>query len=102
MAGSRKFTMATISRDDVAALTPDAARITGLPYVMDADREEVEALFNGAERQRRGTPRAGRNGPERDPAVSEGSTRRAGCATLAPCGALTPRAGVAEWQTRGT
>jgi glutamate synthase domain-containing protein 2 len=50
MAGSRKFNMAAISRDDVAALTPEAARITGLPHVMDADREEVEALFNGAKR----------------------------------------------------
>jgi glutamate synthase domain-containing protein 2 len=50
MAGSRKFNMACISRDDVAALTPEAARITGLPYVMDADREEVEAIFNGAGR----------------------------------------------------
>jgi len=45
MAGSRKFATRYIARDDLVALTHEAAEITGLPYVMDADREAVEALL---------------------------------------------------------
>jgi glutamate synthase domain-containing protein 2 len=45
MAGSRKFGTGYISRDDIAALTPESATITGLPHVMDVDREEVERLL---------------------------------------------------------
>jgi len=48
MAGSRKFTLEHISRDDLAALTPEAARITGIPYVMDVDRDEVETILNAS------------------------------------------------------
>jgi glutamate synthase domain-containing protein 2 len=47
MAGSRKFATPYITRDDVAALTPEAAAITGLPHVMDADREEVDRILDG-------------------------------------------------------
>ena len=39
MAGSRKFSLDNISRDDIAALTPDAARVSGISYIMDADRD---------------------------------------------------------------
>jgi glutamate synthase domain-containing protein 2 len=46
MAGSRKFTLEHISRDDIACLTKEAAEITGIQYVMDADREEVERILN--------------------------------------------------------
>jgi len=46
MAGSRKFSMEHISRDDIAALTPEAAAISGIPYVMDVDREEVESILS--------------------------------------------------------
>jgi len=45
MAGSRKFATRYIARDDLVSLTHEAAEITGLPYVMDADREAVEALL---------------------------------------------------------
>ena len=45
MAGSRKFATRCIARDDLVALTHEAAEITGLSYVMDADREAVEALL---------------------------------------------------------
>jgi len=45
MAGTRKFSLPHISRDDIAALTHEAAEISGIPYVMDVDREEVEALL---------------------------------------------------------
>jgi glutamate synthase domain-containing protein 2 len=45
MCGSRKFALEHMSRDDLAALTPEAAAISGLPYVMDVDKEEVETIL---------------------------------------------------------
>ena len=36
-----------MSRDDLAALTREAADISGIPYVMDVDKAEVEAILNG-------------------------------------------------------
>ncbi len=45
MAGNRKFTMDTIARDDLAALTQEAATVSGIPYIMDADKEEVDAIL---------------------------------------------------------
>jgi glutamate synthase domain-containing protein 2 len=47
MAGSRNFKVSTISRDDVMALTPEAARVSGIPYIMDAYRDEAEKIING-------------------------------------------------------
>jgi glutamate synthase domain-containing protein 2 len=47
MCGARKFTLEHVSRDDLAALTPDAARISGIQYMMDVDRAEVEGILNG-------------------------------------------------------
>jgi glutamate synthase domain-containing protein 2 len=46
MAGSRNFKVPTISRDDVMALTPEAAQVSGIPYVMDAYREEAEKIIS--------------------------------------------------------
>jgi len=46
MAGSRNFRLATISRSDVVALTEEAARVSGLAYVMDACREEAERIID--------------------------------------------------------
>jgi hypothetical protein len=48
MCGARKFSLQYISRDDIAALTPRAAEITGIPLVSDADGEEVERILSGA------------------------------------------------------
>jgi len=45
MAGSRKFTTSHLSRNDLAALTREAAEISGIQYVMEADQDEVEQLF---------------------------------------------------------
>ena len=45
MAGARKFTMDYMSRSDIAALTPEAAAISGITFVMDVDREEVEGIL---------------------------------------------------------
>jgi len=47
MTGSRKFALKHITRDDIAALTKDAANISDIPYVMDVDKEEVEKILNG-------------------------------------------------------
>ena len=45
MAGSRNFKLSTITRDDVFALTEEAAKVSGLHYVMDAYREEAEKIL---------------------------------------------------------
>jgi len=45
MAGSRNFKLSTISRTDLMALTEEAAKISGIPYVMDAYRGEVEQIL---------------------------------------------------------
>lgn len=47
MAGSRNFRLATISRKDLMALTREAEDVTGLQYVMDAYKEEAEAIIAG-------------------------------------------------------
>ena len=46
MAGNRKFSMEHVSRDDIAALTPEAAQISGIPHIMDVDKEEVDVILN--------------------------------------------------------
>jgi len=48
MCGSRKFTLEHMTRDDLAALTPEAANISGIPYIMDVDKEEVENILNAS------------------------------------------------------
>jgi glutamate synthase domain-containing protein 2 len=45
MCGARKFAVDLISRDDLVALTPEGAKISGINYVMDADKEEVERIL---------------------------------------------------------
>jgi glutamate synthase domain-containing protein 2 len=47
MAGNRKFALAYITRDDIAALTKEASAISGIPYVLDADKDEVEKILKG-------------------------------------------------------
>jgi glutamate synthase domain-containing protein 2 len=46
MCGSRKFAVEYISRDDIAALTRQAADISGITYVGDVDKEEVEKILD--------------------------------------------------------
>lgn len=46
MCGSRKFTMEHITRDDIAALTREAAEISGVQYVMDYNKAEVDEILN--------------------------------------------------------
>jgi len=46
MAGSRNFNLRAISRKDLMSLTEEAAKISGIPYVMDAYRKEANAVLN--------------------------------------------------------
>jgi hypothetical protein len=45
MAGSRKFALNFIERGDIVALTHEAADISGISYVMEADMEEAEKIL---------------------------------------------------------
>ncbi|MGD9131563.1 MAG: glutamate synthase-related protein [Candidatus Bathyarchaeota archaeon] len=45
MAGSRNFRFSTVSRKDLMALTEEAAKISGIPYVMDAYGEEANKVL---------------------------------------------------------
>jgi hypothetical protein len=45
MAGSRNFRLSTISRKDLMALTEEAAKISGIPYVMDAYADEANRIL---------------------------------------------------------
>lgn len=45
MAGSRKFSLAHMSRDDLAALTHEAAEISGIQYIMDVDKAEADQIL---------------------------------------------------------
>jgi len=46
MAGSRNFSLATIGRQHIFALTQEAARISGIEYIMDAYRQQAEAIID--------------------------------------------------------
>lgn len=45
MAGARKFALEHISRDDLMSLTREGSEVSGIPYVMDHDAEEVERIL---------------------------------------------------------
>jgi glutamate synthase domain-containing protein 2 len=45
MAGSRKFAVDFLDRGDIVALTPEAAAVSGISYVMEADKEEAEKIL---------------------------------------------------------
>jgi len=47
MAGARKWRVDLICRRDLACLTEQAAKVTGLPYIMDAYREEALKIIDG-------------------------------------------------------
>jgi glutamate synthase domain-containing protein 2 len=46
MAGCRKFAMNHITRDDIWSLTKEASEISGIQYVMDVDKAEVDKILN--------------------------------------------------------
>jgi glutamate synthase domain-containing protein 2 len=45
MCGSRKFGLEHISRNDIASLTREAADISGITYIMDVDKQEVDEIL---------------------------------------------------------
>lgn len=47
MAGSRNFKLSAISRRDLMALTEEAAKVSGVPYLTEAYRQEAEAILQG-------------------------------------------------------
>ncbi len=47
MCGSRKFATEYISRTDIAALTHEAADVSGIQYILDVGKDEVDAILKG-------------------------------------------------------
>jgi len=45
MAGERKFALKYIDRNDIMALTREAADVSDIPYIMETDIEEVEKIL---------------------------------------------------------
>jgi len=45
MAGARSFRLDTVNRSDVVCLTEEAARVSNIPYIMDAGMEEAEQIL---------------------------------------------------------
>ncbi|MCD6162394.1 MAG: FMN-binding glutamate synthase family protein [candidate division Zixibacteria bacterium] len=45
MGGSRKFSLDYMTRDDLASLTPEAEKVSGIKYIMDLDKKEVEEIL---------------------------------------------------------
>jgi glutamate synthase domain-containing protein 2 len=52
MAGARKFALQHITRDDLCALTREAAEVSGISYVMETDKEEAKRILGGLQRAR--------------------------------------------------
>ncbi|MFZ2448706.1 MAG: FMN-binding glutamate synthase family protein [Syntrophobacteraceae bacterium] len=46
MAGARRFNVGTISRRDLMSLTEECTKVTGIPYLMDAYRQEAMDILN--------------------------------------------------------
>jgi glutamate synthase domain-containing protein 2 len=47
MAGARCFSVPVISRNDLMSLTEECANVTGIPYLMNAYREEALNILDG-------------------------------------------------------
>ncbi len=47
MAGNRNFSLSSVSRKDLMALTEEATKISGIPYVMDSYRSEALEILDG-------------------------------------------------------
>jgi len=45
LCGSRKFGVEHMTRNDLAALTPEAASLTGIPFILDVDRDEASSIL---------------------------------------------------------
>jgi hypothetical protein len=47
MAGARCFSIPAITRRELMSLTEECAKVTGIPYLMDAYREEAMEILDG-------------------------------------------------------
>ena len=47
MCGERKFALEHLTRDDICALTKEAAEVSGITYIMDVDKAEAERILEG-------------------------------------------------------
>jgi glutamate synthase domain-containing protein 2 len=45
MAGERKFALEYVNRDDIASLTKEVADISGIPFITDVDKDEVQKIL---------------------------------------------------------
>ncbi|MBI5571264.1 MAG: FMN-binding glutamate synthase family protein [Desulfomonile tiedjei] len=45
MAGARKFRLEYIDRNDLVSLTREASDVSGIPYVMDCDKTEIDRIL---------------------------------------------------------
>lgn len=45
MCGARKFSLEHITREDLVSLTPEAANVSGIAYIMEADEREVDEIL---------------------------------------------------------
>jgi glutamate synthase domain-containing protein 2 len=70
MAGARKFALNHITRDDLVSLTREASEVSGIPYVMEADREEASRILRGGPRIRH--PRPARERPSVGISLNQG------------------------------
>lgn len=46
MAGARSFRLDSLRREDVVCLTEEASKVSGIPYIMETQKEEVEKILN--------------------------------------------------------
>jgi hypothetical protein len=47
MAGARCFSLPAISRKELMSLTEECANVTGIPYLMEAYRDEAMKILDG-------------------------------------------------------
>ncbi|MBN2168118.1 MAG: FMN-binding glutamate synthase family protein, partial [Actinobacteria bacterium] len=47
MCGARKFSFEHVARDDIVALTKEAAEVSGITYVMELDKQEAWNIIKG-------------------------------------------------------
>jgi len=47
MAGNRKFSLGYINRDDIASLTKEVADISGIPFITEVDKDQVQKILKG-------------------------------------------------------
>jgi glutamate synthase domain-containing protein 2 len=52
MAGSRNFSLPAISRHDLMSLTDECTKVTGIPYLMNAYRDEALRILKGETREK--------------------------------------------------